>query len=177
MRLVTARPTHAVRWAAAAVGAALVGAALAVPAQAAPTVANPGFESSGSALPGWNVTGATSAVSVAGDARSGSRRANVWSSGAYTTELRQTVQGLSRGWWTLRVWARSGSATPGQALDVTRIGLEHCGAAWRYQTVPSTEQDNGWVQVAVSAYVTRSSCTIACAPPRRSAAPGPTTTT
>lgn len=159
MRSITARAARAV---AAAVGALLVGTALAVPAQAAPTIANPGFEWSGGGVPGWTVTGNASAASVAGSgAHGGARRANLWSSGAYTTELRQTVTGLSTGWWTLRVWARSGSATPGQALDVTRIGLEGCGASWRYQTVPSTEQDDGWVQVAVSAWVTGSSCTVA----------------
>lgn len=146
---------------AAAVGAVLVGTALAVPAQAAPTVANPGFEWSDGGFPGWTVTGATSAASVVSSgAHGGSRRANLWSSGAYTTELRQTVTGLRPGWWTLRVWAKSGSATPGEALDVSRIGLERCGASWRYQTVPSTEQDDGWVQVAVSAYVTGSSCDV-----------------
>ncbi len=140
--------------------AALVGVGTVLPAHAAPTVVNPGFENAWSPT-GWTVTGTTSAATVQSGGHAGSRRANLWSSGAYTTELRQTVTGLTPGWWTLRVWARSGSATPGQALDVTRIGLEGCGAAWRYQTVPSTEQDNGWVQVAVSAYATGSSCTIA----------------
>jgi arabinogalactan endo-1,4-beta-galactosidase len=146
---------------AALAGGALAVAALAVPAQAAPVIANASFESSASALTGWTVTGTTSAASVSSTgAQSGSRRANLWSGGAYTTELRQTVSGLSTGWWTLRVWAKSGSATPGAALDVTRIGLEGCGASWRYQNVPSTEQDDGWVQVAVSAYVSAGSCTI-----------------
>lgn len=158
MRTSTRRLARAV---ATALGVVLIGTTLAGPAQAAPTITNPGFESSGSALTGWTVTGTTSAATVAASgAHGGTRRANLWSAGAYTTELRQTVTGLSAGWWTLRVWARSGSATPGQALDVTRIGLEGCGAAWRYQTVPSTEQDDGWVQVAVSAYATGSSCTV-----------------
>lgn len=151
--------------------AGLVGAVLAVgtgvaPASAAggwsgaPTLTNPGFETTWDGVPGWTVTGDASAVTVAGDAHSGSRRANLWSAAPYTAELRQTVQGLHPGWWTLRVWVRSGSATPGQALDVSRVGLEQCGASWRYQDVPSTEQDDAWVQVAVSAYVTGSSCTV-----------------
>ena len=151
----------AVRALAATVVAVLAGAALAVPAQAAPGLTNPGFEWSGGGVPGWTVSGATAAAGVvAGGAHGGYRRANVWSSGAYTTELRQTVQGLRPGWWTLRVWAKSGSATPGEALDVTKVGLERCGASWRYQDVPSTEQDDGWVQVAVSAYVTGPRCDV-----------------
>lgn len=151
----------AVRGLAVTVVTVLAGAALAVPAQAAPGLTNPGFERSGAGVPGWTVSGATAAAGVvAGGAHGGYRRANVWSSGAYTTELRQTVQGLRPGWWTLRVWAKSGSATPGEALDVTKVGLERCGASWRYQDVPSTEQDDGWVQVAVSAYVTGPRCDV-----------------
>lgn len=153
--------TRASRAVAALAGGLLIAGAFALPAQAAPSITNAGFESSSSALTGWTVTGTTSAASVASSgAHGGSRRANLWASGAYTTELRQTVSGFSAGWYTLRVWARSGSATPGQALDVTKIGLECAGSTWRYQDVPSTEQDNGWLQVAASAYVPGSSCTV-----------------
>jgi len=146
---------------AAIAGGLLLATAVAVPAEAAPTITNPSFESSSSAFTGWTVTGTTTAATVASSgAQNGSRRANFWASGAYTTELRQTVSGFSTGWYTLRAWVKSGSATPGAALDVTRIGLESCGSTWRYQTVPSTEQDNNWLQVAVSAYVTAGSCVV-----------------
>lgn len=161
MGSLTARARRTVTAVGAALAAVLVGTALAVPAQAAPSLANPGFEWGGSGVPGWQVSGATWAAGVVGGgAHDGYRRANVWASGPYTTELRQTVTGLQPGWWTLRVWAKSGSATPGEAPDVTKIGLEHCGASWRYQDVPSTEQDDRWVQVAVSAYVTGSRCDV-----------------
>ena len=135
---------------------------ISAPAIAAPVIANPSFESSASALTGWTVTGTTSAASIGTDApQSGARRANLWSASAYTTEIAQTVTNLAAAWYTLRVWVKSGSATPGQALDVTTVGLRNCGASAKSVTTPSTEQDNGWVQVAVSAYVSGGSCTIA----------------
>ncbi|WP_198414058.1 glycoside hydrolase family 53 protein [Cryobacterium adonitolivorans] len=129
---------------------------------AAPVITNAGFESSASALTGWTVTGTTSAATVGTDApQSGVRRANLWSAGAYMTEIAQTVPNLTADWYTLRVWVKSGSASPGQALDATTVGLRNCGATAKSVTAPSTEQDNGWVQVAVSAYVSGGSCTIA----------------
>jgi len=147
---------------AAIVAGLVLATTIAAPAQAAPVITNPSFESSSSALTGWTVTGTTSAATVASSgAQSGTRRANLWASAAYTTEISQTVTGFdANSWYTLRVWVKSGSATPGQALDATTIGMKNCGATAKSITAPSTEQDNGWVQVAVSAYIVGGSCTL-----------------
>lgn len=147
--------------AAAVIAGLVISTTIVSPASAAPVITNPGFESSSSSLTGWTVTGTTSAASVSTSTpHAGSRRGNLWASGGYTTEVSQTVSGFDTGWYTLRVWVKSGSATPGQALDASTIGMRNCGATAKSQTVPSTEQDNGWVQVAVSAYVSGGSCTI-----------------
>lgn len=139
----------------------LISTSVVTPASAAPVITNAGFESSSSALTGWTVTGTTAAATVSTSSpHAGARRGNLWASSSYTTEVAQTVSGFDAGWYTLRVWAKSGSATPGQALDASTIGMRNCGATAKSQTVPSTEQDNGWVQVAVSAYVSGGSCTI-----------------
>lgn len=108
-----------------------------------------------SGLTGWQVTGTTAAATVEGPGHDGSASRLVhWSATAYDVRTRQTVRDLPTGWWTVSAWVKAGGA-----LDATTLGLTGCGTD-DATTLPLTEQDDAWVRLSVSAYVTRGSCTV-----------------
>jgi arabinogalactan endo-1,4-beta-galactosidase len=120
------------------------------------SLSNPGFESG---LAGWTVSGATSAATVATPGRNNAgSRLNLYASGAYNVAVSRQVGGLNAGWWTASAWAKSGTG-----LSHTTLNLRGCGSGDASAVVPNTEQDDAWVRVAVSAYVTSGSCTLSIA--------------
>ncbi|MCF4123477.1 arabinogalactan endo-1,4-beta-galactosidase [Antribacter sp. KLBMP9083] len=155
---------------AAAAAAVVAPAAALVPAQAkapaaAATLVNPGFESG---LAGWTVkstTGDRSAAkaeaggAVAWAASGAGNHLTHWADHAYQVTTGDGVSGLTQGWWTASAWVKAGGG-----LAATRLTLTGCGGgADGSVVVPSTEQDDAWVQVSVSAYVADGSCTIGVA--------------
>ncbi|GAA3463102.1 arabinogalactan endo-1,4-beta-galactosidase [Saccharothrix longispora] len=132
--------------------AVLAAAALAPPPQAvaASTLANPGFESGAS---GWTSTGGASFTEAGG--RSGSTRLTHWSSSAYRVETRQTLTGLTSGWYTARAWVRSSGWQ-----NTAHLALRDCGGAEQRVALP-VSADGLWTRVAVSAQVSGGRCTVA----------------
>ena len=118
---------------------------------APPALVNPGFEAG---LDGWTVTGTSTAAKVESDGHSGSSRLTHWSASDYSVSTTQTLTGLKPGWLTVSAWVKSGGA-----LDASTLGLTGCGVD-DATTTPITEQDNAWVRLAVSAFVTRGRCTV-----------------
>ncbi|WP_227748878.1 glycosyl hydrolase 53 family protein [Oerskovia douganii] len=134
----------------------LAGTAPAVAASSpAGALVNPGFEDG---LTGWTVTSTSghdggAKVEDAGHASSSGRLTH-WAGDAYDVTTAQTVEGLATGWWTASAWVTSGGA-----LDATRLALTGCGVD-DATTTPVTEQDDQWVRLSVSAYVTGGDCTV-----------------
>jgi len=128
-----------------------------VPAWACSTVANPGFEDDNDVTTsptGWTVTGTAGASYTEWGGHSGDWHLSNWSEDPYVVETSQTLKGLPRGWYTLRAWVKSSG---GQ--NEAYIALKNCG--WReartYLPVAPPDQ---WIQIVVSAFVTRRQCTI-----------------
>ncbi|BDZ41428.1 hypothetical protein GCM10025865_07270 [Paraoerskovia sediminicola] len=140
----------------AALAVALPGAALAAPGDG--ELVNPGFEDG---LSGWTVsstTGDDAAAKVEGDGHEASSgRLTHWADEDYAVTTSQSLDGLATGWWTASAWVKSGGA-----LDATRLALTGCGVD-DSTTTPITEQDDRWVRLAVSAYVTDGDCTLSVA--------------
>jgi arabinogalactan endo-1,4-beta-galactosidase len=138
------------------VATAAVGlAGLAAPASghtASGTVRNGGFEAG---TTGWKQRGddAASFIEAGGQAGTGFRLTH-WAEGAYTVSTEQQVTGLRNGHYTLRAWVR----TDGGQQRVY-AGLRGCGSPAERVALPRTGGSD-WVQIAVSARVTRNQCTI-----------------
>lgn len=124
-------------------------------AYAASTVTNPGFESNGASQTptGWSESGTVAGAKSEAGGHGGSYQLAHWASSAYTVETYQTLTGLTTGWYTLRAWVRSGG---GQ--NSAYLGLRNCGGST--VTTPLPLSPSSWVQIAVSAQVTSTSCTI-----------------
>jgi arabinogalactan endo-1,4-beta-galactosidase len=120
---------------------------------------NGGFESG---LTGWTVTATTGtpgAATIQSPGHDGSAsRLTHWAASPYQVTTRQAVSHLTTGWWTVSAWVKSGGA-----LDATTLGLTGCGSREVSTTTPITEQDDAWVRLAVSTYVTGGRCTVAIA--------------
>src|SRR5262245_39267359 len=119
------------------------------PAWAGSTVANAGFEADNdvtTAPMGWTVAGTPGTGFTEWGGHSGNWRLSHWSAEPYVVETSQTLTGLARGWYTLRVWVKS-SGGQNQAY----IALKRCGGreARTYLPVAPPSQ---WVQIVVSAY-------------------------
>lgn len=138
-------------------GLLLVGCGTTLPEQgkyqknAVVSLSNSGFESG---LTGWSTSGTASAAFTESGGRSGSYRLSHWSNSAYQVSTYRTVSGLADGWYTLKAWVKSGG---GQ--NTAFISLKGCGNSNEYRAYLPTVSD-GWVNLAVSAYVTGGSCTI-----------------
>ncbi|MCX7522641.1 glycosyl hydrolase 53 family protein [Microbacterium sp. STN6] len=120
-------------------------------APASVAVVNAGFESG---LDGWRVDGPAGSAKIEADGHDSAHRLTHWLAADGTVTTAQTVTGLARGWWTLRASVKSGGGVDTSQLRLTGCGLD--GAT----TVPSTEADDVWLQLTVSAYVTKGSCTL-----------------
>jgi arabinogalactan endo-1,4-beta-galactosidase len=104
-----------------------------------------GFEDG---LRGWSVHGDHRAVALDGPGRPGGTAAlRVSSPSSSGVAVTQPLAGLSRGWWTVSAWVRSGGA-----VDASSLALSGCGGD-ASRTVPTTEQDAQWVRLSVSADV------------------------
>jgi len=124
----------------------------------AQTVANPGFESG--SLAGWTVSSSQpGAVSVVGSTRTtrpyaGSYSLSVTSGSSHTTDVSQTVSGLTAGQYLLTAMVKNPTGGQTSAL----IYAKNCGGAVR-QT--STPLNTGYSKVVVRGIqVSGGSCTI-----------------
>jgi arabinogalactan endo-1,4-beta-galactosidase len=140
-----------------AILALLLAPAGAVPARADSAVANPSFEADNdvtTAPAGWTVTGTPGASYTEWGGHSGNWRLSNWSPEPYIVETSQTLTDLARGWYTLRAWVKSGG---GQ--NQAYIALKDCGGREARTHLPVAPPSQ-WVQIVVSAHVTRGHCTI-----------------
>ncbi len=127
------------------------------PVLAASIVENPGFEEDKDVTTsptGWTVTGTTGTSYTEWGGHTGHWRLSNWSADPYIVETSQTLNDLTKGWYTLRAWVKSSG---GQ--EAAYIALKDCGSdeVRTYLPVAPPEQ---WVQVVVSTYVTARRCTI-----------------
>lgn len=122
-----------------------------VPAQAASTVTNAGFESG---LAGWSVTGPVGAAKIETGGYQSTNRLTQWLETATTATTSQTLTGLTNGWWTFRANVKSGGP-----VDSSRLILTGCGTDGS-TVIPSTEADDAWLSMAVSANITGGQCTL-----------------
>ena len=118
----------------------------------APEVGNAGFESG---LDGWTSTGTLGAATVEPGGQASDHRLNQWLAAAGNVTTAHTVTGLTPGWWTFSAAVKSGGPVGSSHLVTTGCTLD--GST----TVPSTETDDRWLQLSVSAYVAGDSCTVA----------------
>jgi len=127
------------------------------PGGSAPVVDNPGFEADGTTQTpdGWREKGnrAASFVEAGGQGGTGFRLSH-WADADYTVTTSQTVTGLRKGWYTLRVWVRTDG---GQQRAY--VGLRGCGGPEQRTHLPRTGGSD-WVQIVVSTRVTAKRCTI-----------------
>ena len=170
------RPTHPLpisrRRLGVATGAFVLTAALcgglapAVPASAASAddstrasrvaVANPGFESG---LSGWVSKGKGTAALETGGHDSPTRLTHHLPSAGQATTT-QKVKKVAPGWWTFSAWVKSGGTAGSSTLSLTGCGQGSSKDAAGTTVVPSTESDDGWLHLSVSAEVTHSQCTL-----------------
>jgi arabinogalactan endo-1,4-beta-galactosidase len=134
-------------------GLALAGGTLLAPgsASAAGSVTNAGFESG---LTAWTVSGPAGAAKTETGGYQSTNRLTHWLSTSTTVTTSQTLTGLSSGWWTFRATIKSGGP-----VDSSRLVLTGCGTDGS-TVLPSTESDNNWLSLAVSANVTGGNCTL-----------------
>ena len=132
---------------------ALAGASLLAPgaATAAGAVTNAGFEAG---LNGWTVNGHGDAAKVESGGFQSNSRLTHWLPGNGTVTTSQTLSGLAKGWWTFRANIKSGGP-----VKSSRLTLTGCGAHGT-TILPSTETDDQWLSMAVSANVTSGKCTL-----------------
>lgn len=125
---------------------ALAGGALLAPspAWAAGTLANPGFESGTS---GWTTAGPEGAANVEAGGDGSANRLTQWLAAEKTVTTSQTITGLKKGWWTFRASIKSGGP-----VNSSKLVLTGCGTGGSV-VLPSTEADDQWLSMAVSANV------------------------
>src|SRR5512141_478040 len=129
----------------------------AAPAQAASTVTNPGFEADNDHTltpTSWTITGTAGTSYTEWGGHTGDWRLSNWSADPYVVETSQTLDGLTRGWYTLRAWVKSSG---GQ--NEAYIALKNCGLVDARTYLPVAPPSD-WVQIVVSTYVIRDHCTI-----------------
>ena len=131
-------------------------ALLALPARADSTIVNPGFEQDNvvtTSPTGWTVTGTGGASYTERGGHTGHWHLANWSRDPYTVETSQTLDGLAKGWYTLRAWVRSSG---GQNQAYVALKCDRHEARTDLPVAPRSQ----WVQIVVSARVTRGRCTI-----------------
>ncbi len=111
--------------------------------QLPPTIVNPGFEDS---LHGWETLGETESGGYSGEMRLTHPGGNA------PVESTQTLIDIPNGWYTLKVWVRS----TGKQKEAY-IALKDCGEDAQASAPILREK---WLQVVVSAKVTKHQCTI-----------------
>lgn len=128
-------------------GAALV---TAMPVRAADAVViNAGFEAG---LEAWRTNGRPGTAKTETDDDGTHLTHWLEKPGKGTTS--QRLSNLDEGWWTVSARVKSGGG-----LGSSRIGLRSCGTDGE-TVIPSTVQDNGWLQISADAYITKPNCEI-----------------
>lgn len=123
------------------------------------SIANPGFEADGASVAaplGWTTTGNKDAdfLEMGGQSSSESYRLSHWANNPYSVSTHQTVTGLKKGWYTLRVWGRRSTG------ETQAYATLNCGKGEERVDLPAAWPGQ-WVQVAVSAQAkTNGACTI-----------------
>jgi arabinogalactan endo-1,4-beta-galactosidase len=112
-----------------------------------PRIINPGFEDT-DPLEGWITSGTTETDGYEGGMRL------THPGGSAPVESTQQLSDISNGWYTLKAWVRS-SGKQKEAY----IALKDCGGDELSASVPIVRKDK-WLQIALSAKVTRHKCTI-----------------
>ena len=115
--------------------------------QTPPVILNAGFENA-NPLEGWETPGFTEAGGYESETRL------THPGGDVSVESIQTLSNIHNGWYTLKVWVRS-SGKQNEAY----IALKDCGTDKARVSVPIVS-GNQWMQVVVSAEVTKNQCTI-----------------
>ncbi|WP_082474955.1 glycoside hydrolase family 53 protein [Frigoribacterium sp. Leaf263] len=119
-------------------------------------VANPGFEAGST---GWVSKGTGTARLESGGHESATRLTHhLPTAGRATTT--QKVKKVSPGWWTFSAWVKSGGPAGSSTLSLTGCGQGSSKDAAGTTVIPSTESDDGWLRLTVSAEVTHSQCTL-----------------
>lgn len=146
------RPTAVLGTCALAASAVAGGAALAaaMPAKAVEAVVvNAGFEAG---LEAWRTNGRPGTAGTETNDGGTHLTHSLAKEGKATTS--QRLSKVEEGWWTVSARVKSGGG-----LESSRIGLRSCGTDGE-TVIPSTEQDNGWLQISADAYVTKPNCEI-----------------
>jgi arabinogalactan endo-1,4-beta-galactosidase len=112
--------------------------------QVPPTIINPGFESQ-NPLEGWETAGVVEAEGYESEKR-------LTHQGGTSVESIQKLTDIANGWYTLKVWVKS----TGKQKEAY-IALKGCGEDAK-ASVPVLREK--WLQVVVSAKVTKHQCTI-----------------
>lgn len=121
-----------------------------------PSLPNPGFERDGTGVAspvGWTSTGSVGADFTEWGGHSGDWRLSHWSADDYSVDTVQEVKGLKHGWYTLRSWVKR---SPGENNSYLQLS---CGKRSERVYLPVSWADQ-WLQVVVSTYNDRKSCTI-----------------
>ena len=125
-------------------------------ATATPVLPNPSFEgdATGVAAPqGWTSSGSTDADYTEWGGHSGNFRLSHYSGNAYSVDTQQTIGGLRNGWYTARAWVKRSSGENNSYVEL------RCGRRTERVYLPVAWPDQ-WLQVVVSNYSDRRSCTI-----------------
>jgi arabinogalactan endo-1,4-beta-galactosidase len=135
---------------------ALLGTGAAQAAVIAPVLPNASFERDGTGVAapsGWTSTGSSNADFTESGGHSGSFRLSHWSADDYSVDTKQTISGLRPGWYTLRGFVKR---SPGPNNSYMEL---RCGKRSERVYLPVSWADQ-WLQVAVSTYTDKKSCTI-----------------
>lgn len=119
------------------------------------TVTDAGFED---AARGWVSKGSGTAKREAGGHDSPTRLTHVLTA-AGTATTSQKLKKVTPGWWTFSAWVKSGGGLATSTLSATGCGQGSSRDAAATTVVPSTESDDGWLHLSVSAEVSHSQCT------------------
>jgi arabinogalactan endo-1,4-beta-galactosidase len=112
-------------------------------------VTNPGFEEG---LLGWATSG--SAASVQGGGHQSAQRLTHWLEAAGRVTTSQRVAAPEGDWVTFSAVVKSGGG-----LASSRLTIKGCGPQAQ-ASVPSTESDDAWLRIAVSARVRGGACSV-----------------
>ncbi|HEY5960051.1 MAG TPA: arabinogalactan endo-1,4-beta-galactosidase [Polyangiaceae bacterium] len=121
-----------------------------------PQLINAGFEldGSGAASPeGWQSVGSLDADFTEWGGYSGNWRLSHYSAGPFSIDTQQTLQGLRRGWYSLRAKVRRSSDANNAYIEL------RCGGDPQRAYLP-VAWPNQWLQIVVSAQVKHGTCTI-----------------
>lgn len=121
-----------------------------------PPLVNAGFDDDGTGVAaplGWTSSGDIDDDFTEFGGHESNYRLSHWSTHAFTVETSQTIRGLRKGWYTLRVRARR---SPGD--NEATIELD-CGQGPAVTAVPVAWADQ-WLEVVASAYASAGSCTL-----------------